>query len=407
MTLLNSENTYKLLDDMSDGQWHTFTKITQRNQRNFATTEELRGVVNKLADRETFISGSNDSFRMTRNALESWREERNLSMSNAKDMKAPRFFGGILEDDGWEKAPLRSIDVVHFHATGDAIQQVQKVIGLHGMTSYDFDGLVRVFSLDGTKAYEILKEWSKEEGVDISGIRIDHNVKRRELCDLPSQYLSDMCKFYGNFSHALLRRSMSSVRKHIIEQDDIQQQIYLWVMDAIQRYDAETSIPFAAYLSTSLNRWVHDLNRKSFGRAVADNELRIARAVNAFQEDHKRKPTLEEIAHELDESVDKVRKKMFGVSNVNGLRGATTINSEEFDIPIIAHEDSTSRLHADIEQTLLSAALTSSTLENDKTPNVLAWCNIYAKTWQKNSNKKVAGEQEIMDKMKLRLSEMR
>lgn len=402
-----NESQSRLLDDMSDGQWHTFAKIQKRNLKGFDSVEDLRSEVDRFVRDAILLVGANDSYRMTRQSLESWRDSRGIVSNGSKDMKAPRYFGGILEDDGWLLAPLRTVDIVHFHASGAVAAQVQQVIQLNGMTSIDFDGLVRVFAFDGQQAYDLLKEWSKEENVDISGIRMDQGVRRRELCDLPEMFVRDLCQFYGAFAHALLRQSMSSVRKHITERDDIQQQIYLWIIDAIQRYDASTSIPFAAYLHSAINRWVHDLNRRSYGRAVADNELQIARAVNAFELEHNRKPSLEELADALGETVEKVRKKTMGVANVNNLRSASTINSEDFDVPLPAPEDSTTQIHREIEQTLISAALTSAAIEAPGGPHVNAWYSIYSKTWLDGSASKIVDEEKVvMASMRTRLADV-
>lgn len=412
---LQSDPTALLLDDMSDGQWHPMTKIRQRNTKHFKGTKlDLLATVEDHVANGTFLAGANNSYRMTRSSLEMWRLQRGLSSAaTTRDMNAPRFFGGILEDDGWEMAPLREMDVVHFHATEDAARQARALVGLNGMTLYNFEGLVRVFALDGSFAYDILKDAIQENpNLGISGIRIDHDVKRRELCDLPSSFVQDLCAFYGSFAHALLRQSMSSVRKHIAERDDIQQQIYLWIIDAIQRYDHTTSIPFAAYLHSAMNRWVHDLSRKSFGRAVADSELQLSRAKSDFQTLHNRKPNLEELAEFMGETVEKVRRKSQGVANVNNLRTASSLVVEDWELPIVSSENSTNRIEDETGQTLLAAALTTSAIEYKGGPNVVAWCNVYAKTWgdgvpERMTSSEKNAEKNLMLSMQTKLADVR
>lgn len=408
------EATKNLFDDMSDGQWHPLTKIRQRNLRNFASRDALSRALDEGVRRGVFISGSNSSYRMTRSELEHWRAERDLPISqNSRDTNAPRYFGGILEDDGWLLAPLRQIDVVHFHAGESAAERVKEIIGLNGIVLHNFEGLVRVFAMDGSFAYNMLKDATAEDpNLDISGIRIDRSVKRRELCDLPDTFVYDLCEFYGSFAYALLRQSMSSVRKHIADRDDVQQQIYLWIIDAIQRYDEQTSIPFAAYLHSAINRWVHDLSRKSFGRAVADSELQLSRARASFQTEHNRKPTLEELAEVLGESVEKVRKKEQGVQSVNSLRTAAPLVVDDRELPIVADEDPTARVHEEAGQTLLSVALTTSALNAPGGPSVTAWCNIYAKTWGEGVEERLTAvektaERAVMGRMQEALADLR
>ena len=395
-----------LKDNLSDGQWHSTTKITRAHLRHFASMHDLMSVIGDMKENGELIAGANNSYRMTRATLESWRGMRGLGMmASASNMSAPRFFGGILEDDGWMLAPLRTMDVVHFHANFDEAAQARELVGLHGMTLYNFEGLVRIYSLDGSFAYGRVCSAKESGNLDVSSIRIDSNVKRRELCDLPGDFVSEMCDFYGTFAHALLRQSMSSVRKHIIERDDIQQQIYLWIIDAIQRYDAETSIPFAAYLHSAINRWVHDLSRKQFGRAVADSELQISRAQTFFQTKHNRPPTVEELAEELGEDVNKVRRKMSTVKSASNIRDATTIIQDDYEMTVISPESSTSRIEDETNQTLLSVALTTSALEHPNGPNVVAWCGIYNRYWGGDSSSKrtTATEREVMESMRAKL----
>lgn len=398
------------MDDMSDGQWHPMSKIMRLNGANFGSQKTLAKLVEKMHAESTLISGSNNSYRMTREALESWRLSRGLSMqASPRDMSAPRFFGGILEDDGWLRAPLREMEVVHCHASETAASIIRDRVGLHGMTLYNFEGLVRIFALDGSAAYQLLKDLKEEmPDLGISGIRIDKNVRRRELCDLPPRFIHDLAEFYGVFAFTLLRKSMSSVRKHISDTDDLQQQVYLWIIDAVQRYDEATSIPFAAYLHSAINRWVHDLSRKSFGRAVADSELQISRARTEFQQHHNRKPTLNELADFLGEPVEKVRKKLQGVANVSNIRSAGSIHTEDGDLPLVAADDSTSRHDEQVERNILSAALTSSALHHSRGPAISAWCNIYARTWGGGSSDRVSEtEKDVMASMREKLAEIR
>jgi len=395
-----------LRDNLSDGQWHSTTKILRGHTRHFSSADDLMSIIEDMKSNGELIVGANNSYRMPRSVLESWRIMRGLGMkASASNMGAPRFFGDILEDDGWVLAPLRTMDVVHFHANFDDAAQARALVGLYGMTLYNFEGLVRIYALDGSFAYKKVCDAKDDGTLDVSSIRIDSQVKRRELCDLPSDFVSDMCDFYGAFAHALLRQSMSSVRKHIIERDDIQQQIYLWIIDAIQRYDAETSIPFAAYLHSAINRWVHDLSRKQFGRAVADSELQISRAQTVFQTKHNRPPTVEELAGELNEDVNKVRRKMSTVKSVSNIRDATTIIQDDYELTVVSSESSTGRIEDETNQTLLSVALTTSAIEHPNGPNVVAWCGIYSRYWggESTSRRTTAAEREVMESMRSKL----
>lgn len=399
----------ELLDDMSDGQWHPMSKIAKRNNKFFSADKSLTSTIEQLVADGTFITGANNSFRMKRDAVVQWREYRGLPMkATTKNMNAPRFFGGILEDDGWTLAPLRKIDVVHCHANDDSAELIKNKVGYHGITLYNFEGLVRVFTLNGQYVNSIIKQLKDENPyLVISGIRTDKDSRRRELCDLPQDFVQEMCEFYGVFAHALLRQSMSSVKKHILERDDIQQQIYMWIIDAIQRYDHTTAIPFAAYLHSAMNRWVHDLSRKSFGRAVADSELQIARARSSFALEHNRQPTVDELAHLLGGNVQKTKKKILDVSSVASIRDTSSLYREDnSELPVIANEKADTNIHNEVENAILSAALVSSAKNMPSGPDIVSWCNIYARTWGEGTSDKVsASEKEVMHAMSLVISD--
>lgn len=377
-----------LLDNLADGQWCTTQKISRRCGKLFnKDVTAIEKSLQDLAEDGILLTGENKSYRFSTDHLEPWRSYRDISTSGKNDLTSPRYFGGILEDDGWTQAPLRNHDLVHFRVAGDiSCYGIQKRIGLGGIVRQDTDGLIRVSALDGEDIYNAIKEWEEQENVGISGMRWDKNVRRRDLMDLPPQFVSELCAFYGSFAHTLLRKSMTSVRKHISDPDDIQQQIFIWIIDAIQRYDEQKSVPFAAYLHSSLQRWVHDLNRKSYGRAAADSELKYSRAIASFTTEFGRKPTDEELANALGETVATVREKMLTISRVNNLRSVSPLLQEDYEIPIKAEDDQERDYHSSVEQTLLSAALTSSAFGDGRAPKITAWLKVYDETWSKGKN---------------------
>lgn len=379
----------KVLDEMSDGQWHPITKITKNcAEKKVLSSAQVKDTVNELTERGYILSGANNSFRLPEKYVRQWRNSRGLSMDTV-DSHSPRFFGGMIEDDGWAHAPLTERQLLSFRANSHITSQViREKIGDMGEVNQAEDGLFRIISTQGDELYDLLKEWNRfEPEVKIEGLRLTYGTFRRNIQDLPPAYLADFCEFYGSFSYVLLRNNMSSVVKHIPENDDTQQQIYLWVLDAIVRYDDKTCIPFAAYLSTCLLRWVHNLNRKPFGRAAADNELKHFRANSQFEAENGRKPSLHELAGILEENVEKVIKDSLSIKMVSNLRSATTLDSEEFNVPLIAVETADKGVEAYLERTLISAALISSALDQDietKGASLVALMSVIDKTWNKD-----------------------
>lgn len=394
-----TELSRNILDELSDGQWHPFYKINKNVERGSAKAKEFKTVLSeeleRLVDYDVLMAGENESYRFRSDILEGWRAVSDNPQILEKQYQ-PRWFGGILEDDGWVKAPLKSYDLVHFKADSSLTREIlhKKLGGRLALIQID-SGLYRVFSTDGQASFEKIKEIKESiSAYDIRSMRLEKDLKRRDLDDLPPLYLSDLCKYYGKFAKVLLRPYNSSITKHIPDHDDVQQQIYLWVLDAVQRYDDSKSIPFAAYLGTSLTKWVFNLNRTSFGRSVADAELKHSRAINNFKIMHGREPKMEELAELLGEDVAAIKRDSLVINTVVNLRNISTIHTEESDIPIPSNELVDDNLDALVSNTLLSAAIITAVKEDMKNRNanrdLSGLLGIYYESWgQDISTKKI------------------
>ena len=391
---MNSVSNYTeletaLLDNLADGQWHPTSKIWShfkdiaKKQPETMQQSDMVEILKQLVEKKVLMAGANNSYRFVSSELEMWRVLSPTLDLNSQQM-TPRYFGGILEDDGWKNAPLRECHLVHFKASSNLTKA--KLAALtnepHNMININEDGLFKIYSATKDGTYNRVKELKAEyPEYNISGIRLESDLRRRHLDELPPRYLSDMCKHYGQFAKVLLRAQISSIKKHLPEDDDAQQQIYLWVIEAIKRYDDETCIPFAAYLGTSIRKWVYDLNRKAYGRSIADKELRHSRAVNEFRAREERNPTNEELAEILGLSTEETGREREDINTVVNLRNQKAIEYEDFEMPLPSEEQTDAHLDMMIESTILSASLTTaSKLPNGKR-NIAGLVALYYQTW--------------------------
>lgn len=389
----------KVLDELSDGQWHPLYKISKNVERGNIKAKEFKDLLSQelkdLAETGVIMSGENDSYRFVSDKLENWRSiSTNPKLNEPKYQ--PRWFGGIIEDDGWELAPLKEYDLVHFKADADLTRKLvhSYVNGRLSLIQID-NGLYRVFSNDGAESFENIKRLKEERPeFNIRSMRLEKNLRRRDLDDLPKKYLAELCEYYGRFAKSLLKPYMSSVTKHISDKDDIQQQLYLWILDAIQRYDATKSIPFAAYLGTSLTKWVFNLNRSAFGRSVADAELKHSRAINTYKMEHGREPKPEELAEILGEDISTIKKDSMVINTVVNLRNVSTIHTEEEDIPIPSKELVDDNIEKMVNSSILSAAIITAVkedmLQRNNSKDLSALLGVYYENWgTEHSSKKI------------------
>lgn len=361
----------QLLNELADGQWHPIDKI----RKNIVGLLRKQDAKAKLPERKDLIerldalveggtlkpgTGKSPSYRFETEKLEGWRS---VSETLDRDNKLyqPRYFGRVLEDDGWLQAPLHTLDLIHFRPSGSLTKQ--ELLDFTQLPfaaiQIDEEGLHRIFTVDGETTYRQLKQAQEDEPRwGITSLRLEKNLKRRDLAELPPGFLNDLCRYYGNFAKVLLRNKMSSVLKHIPDPDDIQQQIYIWIIEAVERYDAQTSIPFGAYLGTSLDKWVFNLTRRANGRSVADMELKHVRAANAFRNENDREPTQDELAQVLGMTVENTRKEINLISTVANLRNTSALYTpDDNELPVPSNDFVEDNLEAMVERTLLSTSI--------------------------------------------------
>lgn len=369
-----------LIDTMSDGQWHPFYKLKKSlNVKSDKAEALLIMEIDSLVADEAIIVGNNNSYRLDSKFLKKIHSEPDFIENKSK----PRIYGGILEDDGWILAPLKPYDMVHFRMDTLISSGVLKKYLKNDSYHINIDNnthLVRVFAPAGEPLRDnIIKIKTDYPHLGINSVRLETNLRRRMLDDLPSGFVSGVCEHYGKFAKVLLRANMSSVKKHIKEADDIQQQIYLWVIEAIQRYDAETSIPFAAYLAASLRKWVFNLARESYGRAIADAEIKHSRIINLFVAEHGREPTMQEMSALLGETEEGTAKEKIAMLNVASILNTSTIHHEDGDLQIAAETSLTESVEELAKISLLSAAVIAGS-NKTKYP-LVSLLYIYYKSW--------------------------
>jgi hypothetical protein len=329
-------------------------------------------------------------------------------------VRKPVIFGGVLEADGWAQAPLRTFDLVHF--------RVNRVLPLADLRSHlnaaladsstdtfslamDTDELYRAFVTpgDGPRAAELITTWCLDHDYRTMGLRTDPDRRRRNIRDLDRDFLDDLMAHYQGYGMRRLQKNMSSVLLHIPEYDDVQQQLAVWILEAIVRYDDTKGVPFGAWLSTALSKWVHDLNRSSFGRTVADAELKQHRAVAAFTATEHRHPTEKEFAGLVGTSVTALRRSRQSVSVVNSLRACLSIDSgglddSELSIPARGN-DPAEQLVEDVRPVVVSSVLTNACapdqaarLPSAREVNTIGWVTWYATMYRGQTRTELSEE---------------
>jgi len=315
-------------------------------------------------------------------------EERNRT-------REPLVFGGLSEAEGWALAPITPRDRVHFR-TDRELPLTDFRAALPGSVTVTYDegdGLYRVDGDTGTGELlaGLIRAWCGDAGYATVGLRPETGVRRRAPRDLPPAFLDGLCRHYCRVSLKRLQRNMSTIRLHLPDNDDIDQQVAEWVLKAVSQYDETKSVPFGAFLATQLSKWVHDLGRNAYGRTAADTENKQQKAIAAFTAENQRRPSEKELAAYMGQSVATLRRNSQTVATLNGLRNLQSLDggadAVEFVVPDSAEVPD--EIMGEAEQTLLSHALTAAcapdpTARRDQRaaqPNVLGWATWYLTTW--------------------------
>ena len=317
------------------------------------------------------------------------------STAEERRTREPLVFGGIPEADGWVLAPITPRDRVHFRTDRELpLAEFRAAFPADVTVTYDEgDGLYRVDGQPGTgdEMAALTRTWCAAHGYATVGLRPETGVRRRAPRDLPPAFLDGLCRHYCRVSLKRLQRNMSTIRLHLPDNDDVDQQVAEWVLKAVSTYDEAKGVPFGAFLATQLSKWVHDLGRNAYGRTAADTENKQQKAVAAFTAEHQRRPSEKELAAYMGQSVATLRRNSQTVATLNGLRNLQSLDggadAVEFVVPDSAEVPD--EIMGEAEQTLLSHALTAAcapdpTARRDQRaaqPNVLGWATWYLTTW--------------------------
>jgi hypothetical protein len=318
----------------------------------------------------------------------------------------PLVFGGLSEAEGWALAPITPRDRVHFRVDRELPLATFRAALPAGVTvTYDEgEGLYRVDGAcgEGEAMATLIRAWCATNGYATVGLRAETDVRRRAPRDLPPAFLADLCRHYCRVSLKRLQRNMSTIRLHLPDNDDVDQQVAEWVLKAVGQYDEGKGVPFGAFLATQLSKWVHDLGRNAYGRTAADTENKQQKAIAAFTAEHQRRPSEQELAAYMGQSVATLRRNSQTVATLNGLRNLHSLDggpdSVEYVLPDSAEVPD--ELMGEAEQTLLSHALTAAcaadpTARRDQRaaqPNVLGWATWYLTTWGGKTKTQLSAE---------------
>lgn len=348
--LAQKDGSGDFVDYLSNGQWvdekkygPQWRKLTEAKSRR---DRDGKILVSELCDIGALVvSGNGSSVRMVSDAVIGWRTARSLKLSS-DDQSCPRFFGGVLEDDIWPSAPLRTVSMITLstnpESDPDMAREVASMYGGRIMDDGGVGNIVRIMCASSRPLITFMK------GKGLTKTIRSTEVHRRELVDIPEDVLSDMIRFYLVFTKSIIKGKMSVILANI-PREEIESQLYIWICDGIRRFDEKASVPFGAYLADRVKRWAFDLSRSHLDSPTAAQQ-------SIAQKAQKIEGTLGDKAKALGVSVGKLEESLQTSRRIYSMgNGALRLDAESDDSTTlhervaVAHTDSSeSDLHRQI-----------------------------------------------------------
>jgi hypothetical protein len=216
-------------------------------------------------------------------------------------------FGGIPESQGWRLAPLRTFSLAHFTSMQALdLYEFRQLVPSTYTVRADPENTYRVFAppTDAETLAATVNAACAELGVETHALKVEPSVRRRDLSELPSGFLADLCQHYVRLATGrLMKRSSSTLASLGMDREELGAQVSLWVLEAAAAYDPAAS-HFGQYLLGKLpNRLLDLVRERRGGRYASDLAAGHRRAALELVETLGRAPSLEEVAAHLGVTV--------------------------------------------------------------------------------------------------------
>lgn len=269
---------------ISDGMWYSLPKWRKLAK---CTEEEIDAWIKRETEAgrlEQSPTGAK-SYRFPLSSIEEWYSvnERVIGSQLIEFLFPPRIWDGMTETDGFLKAPLREIGIVSFDSNTRVSQEVAKALRGVARIRQVEPGRYKAYGLNAGYIKEIVESVLKKhprEGREKTYSRSES--KRREVVDFTPEFSSGLVMFYKQFGRTLVKPMMETIKIFLPDPEDQESQITMWVLEAIEKFDESSSVPFSGYLNSVLRRWPYDLPSIHLGKDLSSFQRTRSKAIQAL-----------------------------------------------------------------------------------------------------------------------------
>lgn len=280
-TLKDKPKDFRIGAVISDGMW--YSQMKWRKIAKVSEEEIGEWIQEKLADGTLIQSPTGSkSYRFPLQSVLEWYKDNNIEIGTQliDTIFPPRIWDGKTEVEGFLDAPQREIGIVTFNATTDIAQEMINVLRGIARVRTEEPGVYKAYCLNSSYVREILEE--ELEKYYPNSIRKTYSrakYNRRELVDFSPDFAYGLVMFYKNFAKTLVKKEMETIQIFLPDPEDRDSQITLWVLEAIEKFNETSAVPFSGYLNSVLKHWPHDLALLHLGKDLSDFQRSRARVI--------------------------------------------------------------------------------------------------------------------------------
>lgn len=267
---------------ISDGMWYSQPKWRQLAK---CSEEGLQNWIDEHIANGTLIQASTGamSYRFDIHNVRQWYFDNDFEIGTrlVEGIFPPRIWDDMTETEGFLQAPLREIGVVSFLCSNTkAADEVREALYGIARVRRDEPGKYRAYGLDAAYVKAIVQEvFSKYPESDVGRVYSHAAAKRREIVDFSAPFARGLIDFYRRFGKSLVKRSMSTISIFIPDPEDQDTQMFMWVIEAIEKFDQSEAVPFSGYFNSALNKWPFNLPTQDLGKELSKFQRFRSRAI--------------------------------------------------------------------------------------------------------------------------------
>lgn len=300
---LARDDDFRIGSVVADGMWYNLPKW-----RKLAKVSEKsinRWIEQHLADGSLVQATTGaKSYRFPLASVLKWHEENNIKLGTQliEGFYPPRIWAGLTETEGFLATPRRELAIISFDCETPVANLITERLRGIARVREVTPGKYKAYCLHADYAKSIIEGAFREHPRRTSERIYSRAVNyRRELVDLEPEFSHHLILFYKAFAKTLTKRSWETINIFIPDPHDQENQLVVWVCEAVEKFDEREAAPFSGYLDICLRHWPYNLPNDHLGKELSNFQRGRSIAVKELKKKFpdKNEFSMQELADEM------------------------------------------------------------------------------------------------------------